>query len=172
MILAFFGDGKGKTTSAIGTMLRTLNLGQKVLLVQFFKGGKLFVNNEVEFLKNLKLKNLKIIQIKSDKWINFEKIDKSLSINIQKEYKSIEKTVFNYKLIVLDEILLCNYYKIISDKNLINLFEKLNNKKINLIITGRKFNKKLEKYIDLITEMKKIKHPFDNSQKAVEGLDF
>ena len=184
MILAFIGNGKGKTTSALGTALRSLNLGKKVLIIQLFKNKNYIKSNEIDFLIKLKLRNLLVRQFGRSGWVDFQNPKRQDFEICARAMEFIIKTLDSSKkvkrnisdilpdLIVFDEVLLANFYNLCEDNALIKLFEICTEKSIDLIVTGQKCKKELFRYFDLITEMKKIKHPFDKGIKAREGLDF
>lgn len=175
MIIALFGNGKGKTTSAVGTMLRSINLGRKVVFIQLHKDIKNFKSNEILFLGGLELSNLTIKQFgKSRGWVNFKNPSKEdlklTSDAIVYVKNAIEKG--RADLVVLDEILLAHYYNLCSDDDLINIIENTQKKELDLILTGGKMKKSLIKYCDLITEFRDIKHPITKGILAKEGIDY
>jgi cob(I)alamin adenosyltransferase len=175
MILAFYGDGKGKTTAAIGTILRSLHLGKRVGIIQFFKNNKNYYSNEILFLEKLNIPNLIVKQFGKKKgWLNFEKPNKE-DIRKAKEGALMAKELLQSKsvdVLVLDEFLLCEYFHLLPKQECINLFEYARSKKIDIILTGRRFDKKLIPYIDCITEMHNVKHPYDRGVSAKEGIDY
>lgn len=170
MIMIFTGNGKGKTTAAIGTSLRALGNYKKVIIVQFLKKGD---SSEIKFLKGINIKNL---LIKS-----FGKARLTDPKNLTKEDFSIARNAINFTiqsvsqkpfLLILDEILIALKFGLIQEKDIMNIIEKCRSDKIHLILTGRGATKKLIDNADLVTDMKCIKHPFEKNKRAILGIDY
>jgi len=167
-IQIYYGEGKGKTTLACGNILRALGRNLKVCFVQFLKKE---LSGEILSLQNFN--NFYFRSFGSGEWINESSIKKQKElvkegINFLKE--SFEKN--NFDIFVLDEILYALQFKIINEEELIELIEK-KPKNSELILTGaHKDFPKLFSYADLITNIKKIKHPYDRGIKAREGIEF
>ncbi|EKD47932.1 MAG: hypothetical protein ACD_65C00215G0005 [uncultured bacterium] len=171
MILVLTGNGKGKTTSAIGTAIRTLGRDKKVLIIQFIKEEQ---SGEILFLKTLKNRNLKLhlcgkgfYQIKGDhtKKAEHQKAAKNGLEILKKELQS-----FSPDLTILDEINVACSLGILNPKEIIEITEKHTN--TDFILTGRNAPKEFTEIGDLVTEMKEIKHPFQKGIRAKEGLEF
>ena len=165
------GNGKGKTTSAVGTIIRALGHGHRVLLLQFMKETE---SGEIKFLKTLRNPNLKIIQsgrgffkIKGDH--STEETHKkyaTLAIKLlQKELKSFSPT-----LTVLDEINTACSLGLTDAKQVVESIMK--NPKTHFILTGRNAPKEFRTIANLITEMKEVKHPFNEGINAQKGMEF
>ncbi len=170
MIMIFTGDGKGKTSAAIGTSLRALGNHKKVVLIQFLKKGD---SSEIKFLKRNSSKNLVIKSFGKTKLTNPK--------NLTKEDFSIAKKAINFTnesvsqkpfLLILDEILIALKFGLIQEIDIIKIIEKCKLDNIHIILTGRGATKKLIDNADLVTGMKCIKHPFDIGAKAIKGIDF
>jgi len=175
MILAFYGSGKGKTTSAVGTLLRSLNLDKRVVLIQLYKNVNNMKSNELEFLKKLKLSNFTLMQFGKEKgWVNFKKPSNEDTKLTKKAVRAVSTIIKKNQadVLVIDEILLSHYYGLCSKEDILNIIQSCNENKIDLILTGRKMRKSLLEHMDLVTEMKSIKHPFEKKIPAKEGIDF
>lgn len=170
LIHIYCGDGKGKTSSAIGVSIRALSNNYKVLFIQFLKDGD---SSEIERLK--RFNNIKIITGKGPKGFTFymtdedkEKVknvhDYNLKAGIELCYKK------EVDLIILDEVIGAMNLNLL-DNNL--LLDFLQNKPENLevIMTGRDPDKKLIDISNYVSEIKKIKHPFDKGIAARRGID-
>lgn len=170
MITIFTGDGKGKTTAAIGTVVRAAGHGFRAFIICFLK-GKDYIHGENAILS--KLPNVTLASFGQEGWVDRE--------NIKPEHKkqaglalSVAKEAINsgnYDIIVLDEI------NIAIDLELVNLDEvikliKEKPKKVELILTGRYTNPKLIQLADLVTEMRNTKHPFIRGITARRGIDY
>ena len=161
-ILVFTGDGKGKTTAAIGTAIRAIGHGKKVIMIQFLKKGEY---GEIKF----KNKNFEIYQFGRKEFvIKPEKED----YEIAKKAIKFAEDVLNKKpfLLILDEINVALNMGLIDINEVISLLEKRED--CHVILTGRNAHEEIIKIADLVTEMKKIKHYYDAGIKAIEGLEY
>ena len=170
LVIIFTGNGKGKTTSALGLALRTLGHGHKVAIVQFIKGG--WVPGEYKALKVFG----NYLQWHSfGEGFTWETQDR----NRDKELvmKSWEKACYyltsnSYKLVILDEINIAIKLGYISEKEVINQLEK-RPFLAHAVLTGRGASKVIINYADLVTEMTLLHHPFkEQGVKAQEGIEF
>ena len=170
LIIITTGQGKGKTTAAIGMGIRTLGHNQNVAIIQFIKGG--WEPGEVKALKIFGDK-LKIHAF--GEGFTWETQDRSKDINIVNS--SWEKALYylkdpKYKLIILDEIIVAIKLGYINEDEIIkgiNLRPDLT----HVVLTGRGASKKLIDSADLVTEMKLIHHPFrEQGVKAQEGIEY
>ncbi|MCD6408100.1 cob(I)yrinic acid a,c-diamide adenosyltransferase [bacterium] len=171
LIQVYTGEGKGKTTAAIGAAVRAAGSDLKVCFIQFFKKP---VSGEIKILKQQK--NIEIYHFATSHPA-FQHFTKGDLIEYKKEFKKnweriksfLKKKKFD--LIILDEILIALRDGFLSEKELINFLKK-KPEKTEIIITGRcALSDELLKVADLITEMRKIKHPFPEI-KARKGIDY
>jgi cob(I)alamin adenosyltransferase len=175
MVIIYTGNGKGKTTSAIGTALRAIANKKKVVIIQFLKPG---TSSEIRLLK--KLNNLAIKQFSNLAIESFGKRTLTDPKNLtNKDFKSAKKALefinISMKkkpfLIILDEILIALKFKLIKEEQVIGIMKKCKANKVHLILTGRGATKRLIKQADIVTEMRNVKHHFDKGAKAVKGID-
>ena len=176
MILVFTGNGKGKTTAALGQAMRALGQGKRVLIIQFIKGP--WKTGEDLFAKKLRVTGYKLQVIKTGKGfvkilgdkLPFKEHQKSAQEGLQLAKKSIASK--KYDLIILDEINNAVDLKLVSAKDALKIIKFLP-KKTDLILTGRNAPKAFIKIADLVTEMKEIKHPFQKNKKSARvGVEF
>lgn len=170
----FYGNGKGKTTSALGTALRACGNGYTVHLIQFMKNGT--GDEEIDYpgeLKALeKFENFSFKRFGTGSWVigtpTQEHIDK---VNEAFEYL---KSSFSgdYDIIIADELLYAVQLGLIKEEKIITLIKnKPKNKE--LIITGsHKPFPAIFELADLVTEVKKIKHPYDKGILARKGIEY
>ncbi len=172
MILAFVGNGEGKTTAAVGHAVRAAGHGKFVAVIQFLKGSE--STGEYKYLSSSQGPGAIIIKTfghseflmkGSDRGPHAEKARQGLLFS--KEAVSKNK----FFLIVLDEIFDACAEGLISETDLESLIDSSLKSGINLVMTGRKVPAALEPKMDLITEMNKVKHYYDKGIKGVEGLD-
>lgn len=170
-IYIFTGHGKGKTTAAIGIAIRAAGSGKKVAFLQFLKAGK-FICSEESILKSIK--NIKFIKFSEPSPIFNKKTNLRKLRLTSKKHIEIAVNLINsgkYDVVVLDELTYHFKYKTISVQEFLN---KIKNRPdfVAIIITGRYAAKELVNKSDLVSEIKKIKHPFDKGIKAIKGIDF
>ncbi|NQV00596.1 MAG: cob(I)yrinic acid a,c-diamide adenosyltransferase [Parcubacteria group bacterium] len=168
MIHIYTGNGKGKTTAALGLGLRAAGAGKKVLLVQFLKDGK---SSEIRLIRKFKNFDVKVFGKKG--FLNKNKLTKK-DFNLARQgFNFVRKAVKSkkYGLIILDEINLINNFGLIETKDILNFIKEVPSK-IELVLTGRYASKKIIQLADLVTEMKEIKHYYKKNIKARKGIEF
>jgi len=161
-ILVFTGDGKGKTSAAIGIAIRAIGHGKKAVMIQFLKKGEY---GETKF----KNENFEIHQFGRKEFVlNPQKIDYELAAEaIKFANKALQKKPF---LLILDEINVALSMGLVTIEDIKSLIEKRG--ETHIILTGRNASKEIIEIADLVTEMKKIKHYYDAGIKAIEGLEY
>ena len=163
----YTGNGKGKTTAALGLAVRAIGAGLKVFIGQFVKGMHY---SELDSLKAFE-PNLTVKQYGRDCFIYKEPTQEDIRIARQGFLEM--KEVINcgeYDVVIMDEIAIANYYNMISVDEVLEL---LNDKpeSVELILTGRYIDKKLIEAADLVTEMREIKHYYTKGVQAREGIE-
>ncbi len=170
LLIVFTGNGKGKTTAALGMALRTIGHGYKVAIIQFIKGG--WTTGEEKALKNLS-SNISWHSLgEGFTWETQDRIrDEKLvqeAWGMAKEYIKNE----SYKLIILDEINIATKLGYLASEEIITFLKSINNRQNHIVLTGRGAPDSIINYADLVTEMKLIRHPFKEqgikAQKCVE----
>ena len=171
----FWGNGKGKTTSALGTALRACGNGYKVHLIQFMKAGADSLEQQIpgEILALKKFSNFTYKRFGTGNWI----IGKPTQEQINSAKKAMEyvKSALenkNYDIIIADEILYAIQLGLLKEDDVIELIKNKPEDK-ELIITGsHKPFPRIFELANLVTEIRKIKHPFDSGYLARRGLDY
>lgn len=171
MLYVITGNGKGKSTSAMGQILRAIGHGHKVCLVQLFKGKEFY--GEQKILATLPNVDIAAFAPKHPGCfpeIPNEKLLKQCSqaVNFLKELINKDN---NYKLIVLDEFVIALRDKFIKVDVLLEILLKLS-LKYDVFITGRCAPKKLIEAADMVSEVKEVKHHFNCGIKARKGIEF
>ena len=170
MILLITGNGKGKTTSAIGQIVRALGHNQKVCLIQLFKGESFYGEQNIL----TKLENLDFFSFAKKHPFCFKEVSKEQVIKEceQSLNKLTEISQNNkYNLIVLEEFNIALRDNFIDETFFINTVKKLNENS-NVVITGRGASQKLIDVADLVSEIKEIKHPYTKGVLAQEGIEY
>lgn len=167
MIQVYTGNGKGKTTAALGLAIRAAGAGLKVYIGQFAKGR---VYSELAALE--KIKNIKVEQFGTSCFIKKAPTRKDLALaknGLEKVKKIIAKRI--YDVVILDEINIALKLKLLSLKDVVNLI-KNSPKKIELVLTGRYAPPEILKIADLVSEIKEVKHYHKKGVKARKGIEF
>ncbi len=170
LLIVFTGNGKGKTTAALGMALRTIGHGYKVAIIQFIKGG--WTTGEEKSLKNLSSNISWHALGEGFTWETQDRIrDEKL---VQEAWELAKEYIKNesYKLIILDEVNIAIKLGYLPSEEIITFLKSLNNRKNHIVLTGRGASDSIINYADLVTEMKLIRHPFKEqgikAQKCVE----
>jgi len=166
LIYLFTGNGKGKTTSALGTAIRALGYGKKVVIIQFMKKRetgekKFFENHKLEFYQ---FGRKEFVDLKSPSEEDKKFAEEGLKF-------AREKLKGKPFLLILDELNVAISAGLLNTKEILDMLKNIP-EKTNVIITGRYAKEELIKKADLVTEMTEIKHPFQEGKPAIKGLDY
>lgn len=169
LVHIYCGKGKGKTTACVGLSVRASGAGKKVLFVQFFKNG---VSSEVKSLRMLPNVETLICEKPVNFFLHMDENEKNEAKQLYSELlnKAFEQSE-NADLLVLDEIISTCHYGIADEKLLLD-FLKNKREDLEVVLTGREPSEALMACADYITEMQKIKHPYDKGIKARQGIEF
>lgn len=166
-IQIYTGNGKGKTTAAIGQAIRAAGAGKKVFIAQFVKGQQYSELNALLLFPEIDIKQYGL------KCFIIDKPTKNDIKAAEKGLKEVADIVVNnqYDIVIMDEIFIALFYKLI---NLAALKKLIKDKPqpMEIIMTGRYAPTELIEIADLVTEMKEIKHYFNNGIIARKGIEF
>ncbi len=169
LVLVHTGNGKGKSSSAFGVIIRALGWGHKVGIVQFIKGK--WITGERQFFTKF-----------SDQ-VDWHTMGEGFTWDTQDRARDIAaaESAFNraremmesgeYDLVVLDEINIALRYDYLDIQTVIDAL-KARSDRTSVILTGRDAKPELCEYADLVSEMTEVKHPFKAGIKAQRGIDF
>jgi cob(I)alamin adenosyltransferase len=169
LVQVYTGNGKGKTTAALGLAFRAVGHGMKVLVVQFMKGN--VQRGELESAKKLS-PNLTLKQVGRETFISKPNPDpKDLQL-AQKGFSIARKAIQNkeYDIVILDEINLAIDYGLIPLTDLLQIIDSKPDT-VELILTGRNVKREILERADLVTEMVDRKHYYDKGVPAREGIE-
>ena len=171
LVILYTGEGKGKTTAALGIVLRAVGYKKKCLIVQF---GKAWFTGELVGIKML-APYVKIIQggkgflnILGDK-VPLKKHKQAAKEAFGILYKAVVSD--KWDIVVADEIIGSAAAGVLPEEKVVRLI-KDKPERLDLILTGHNGSKRLIKMADLVTEMREIKHPFQKGIFAKKGIDF
>jgi cob(I)alamin adenosyltransferase len=172
LTIVYTGKGKGKTTAALGIVLRAVGYEKKVCMIQFIKGSWHY--GEMTSSKKLEPEFEMITIGKGFVGIIDDKSTKEDHKKIAKEAIKISNEKIQsgkYDIVILDEINYAVNLDLVSVKDVLNLI-KSKPQKIDLVLTGNYAKEEVIEIADLVTEMREIKHPFQRGIKAKKGIDF
>jgi len=166
LVHVYTGDGKGKTTAALGLAMRAAGQGMKVAFIQFIKGEPC---GEHLFVKEYK--PFEIVQISIGD--SFKKSKEKLSREAQETLAYAEHEIRSgkYDLVVLDEIFVALSQGLITIKQVLELLDS-KPVSVELVLTGRNAPPEISQRADLVTEMLMIKHPFIEGTSARRGIEY
>lgn len=174
IIQIYFGNGKGKTTAAIGQAVRALGHGFSIYMAQFLKPMDAF-SGEIAMFKvfgpNFKFhRPNRSCFLDNSLTKNEKEIEKGLIIG---EIKSAREEMLkgSYDIFIFDELLTALNLDMIEEKELIELLKK-KPEQIEIILTGLKCNKRIMDMADLVTDMRSIKHPYQYGLRARRGIEY
>ena len=169
LVHIYCGKGKGKTTASVGLSVRAAGAGKRVLFVQFFKNG---VSSEVKMLSLLP----GVETLVNERYVNFFlKMDDEQKAEASEIYAQLLDKALSiandFDLLVLDEIISTCHYGIVDEAKLIEFLDS-RAEGLEVVLTGRKPSERMMERADYITEMTKIKHPYDKDIPARKGIEF
>lgn len=173
LIIVHTGNGKGKTTAALGLAVRAWGDGLRVLILQFIKGSWKY--GELEALRILGETNGRLEVRRGGR--GFSQRDTEDKAEHRKAAQEAwrealeEITASRWDLIVLDEINYAVKFGLVEIEQVMDLLDK-KPPELHLVLTGRDARPELIERADLVTEMKLIKHPYQKGIKAQKGIEF
>ena len=170
LIHIYCGDGKGKTTAAVGLAVRCAGRGNKVLLVQFLKS-----RDSGELYSLAKLPDIEVMRGKESKKFTFQMNEEekhALLIEHNKMFEQILSKIKNggYSLLIFDEVIGALNAKVFEMPKLIE-FLRHKPENLEVVLTGRNPAPELVEIADYVSEMRKVKHPMDKGIMAREGIE-
>ena len=166
------GGGKGKTSAALGLVLRAVGYNHKVCMVQFVKGSWHY--GELDSAKRLAPEFELITAGKGFVGILDDKSPREDHVKAANDTLEISKEKImsgNFDVVILDEINYALQLKLLNLDDVVDLI-KSKPSELDLVLTGNHAEEKVIELADLVTEMKEIKHPFKSGIKAKKGIDF
>ena len=172
LIVVYTGPGKGKTTAALGTALRSVGQGLKVLMVQFIKGSWHY--GELEAARMLGEDRFKILPMGRGFVKLGEEKPHPEDVRLAQEAWEFARQKLlggEYDLVILDEINYAISYKML-DPGVVAQALKQKPEMVHVILTGRNAHASIVEVADLVTEMREVKHPYQKGILAQRGIDY
>ncbi len=169
LIQVYTGNGKGKTTAALGLALRAWGRGLRVCVIQFMKVGEEY--GEISALR--KLPGIDLFQYGRDQLITKGKHTKE-DVALAKRGMRKAKGALSgkkYDLVILDEVNVIAYFGIVAPQEVMNVIRS-RAENVEVVMTGRKAPKLFIDEADLVTEMRMVKHPYDSGVLARAGIEY
>jgi cob(I)alamin adenosyltransferase len=163
------GDGKGKSSSALGMALRSLGYGYKVGIVQFIKGAQ--PSGEAKFFSEI-VSNVTFYQMGTG--FTWETQDRSKDVKAAEAGWEVAAKMLSddaYHLVILDELTYMISFGYLDEERVIKALTQ-RPKKQSVVVTGRGGGKALKDWADTVSEVRDIKHAFNSGIMALEGVDF
>lgn len=169
LVQVFTGEGKGKTSAALGIVLRALGHGLRVYIAYFMKGD--YPYGERNVLS--KLPNVDFESFGGEGFVNPANVTLDEKEQAERALAAVREAMLSggYDVVVLDEVNVAVAFELLELDKVVRL---INDKPLNveLILTGRKADAEIIKLADLVTECLKIKHPYDKGIMARKGIDY
>lgn len=167
MVQVYTGEGKGKTTAAIGQAVRALGHGQKVFVVQFLKGRP---SGEVRVLEGLE--RVTIERFGSPGFVFGRPTAEDIEL-AKRGFERAQEVVLSgkYDLVILDEINLLINYNMLDVEQVVGLIKE-KPRRVELILTGRGAHQKVVEAADLVSEIRAVKHYYREGIGARPGVEY
>jgi cob(I)alamin adenosyltransferase len=172
LVIVYTGGGKGKTSAALGLVLRAVGYNHKVCMVQFVKGS--WHSGELDSAKRLEPEFELVTAGKGFVGILDDKSPHEDHVKAAYETLMVGKEKIlsgKYNVVILDEINYAIQLDLIKLNDVLDII-KSKPSELDLVLTGNHATKEIIELADLVTEMKEIKHPFKSGIKAKKGIDF
>jgi cob(I)alamin adenosyltransferase len=172
LVIVYTGKGKGKTTAALGIVLRSVGHGYKVGMIQFIKGEWYY--GELSSSKRLEPEFEMIAAGKG--FVGIIDDDHSIEVHQKAAQEAVALARDRlssgiYDIIILDEINYAMKLNLISVQDVLDIIRK-KPKKTSLVLTGNYAPDEVIAIADLVTEMREVKHPYQSGMKAKKGIDY
>jgi len=169
LIHLYCGDGKGKTTAAVGLAVRMSGAGKTVLFGQFFKTGGSSELRALEQLPGIKVLSCDTIPGRYSRLTEEQR--QQVTVDYRAYLEQLLAEAPAYDLLVLDEAVSACNRGILEEATLLD-FLAHKPEDLEVVLTGRDPSAALQQLADYLTEMKKHKHPYDQGVKARRGVEF
>jgi cob(I)alamin adenosyltransferase len=169
LVHVYTGNGKGKTTAALGLALRAAGSNMRTYIGQFLKGRQY---GELESIKQLS-PLITIEQYGLNAWVHVDKANPNQKAAAREGLIKATEAILSekYDLVILDEINITLFFGVLPEQEILDLLD-IKPDSVELVLTGRNAPQSLIDRADLVTEMKEIKHPFTQGIQARQGIEF
>ena len=171
LIQVYTGDGKGKSTAAIGQAVRAAGHGFKVAFISFFKDPEVFGYGEYRSLEQLNIGTFVFAKRHPHfyKELNPDDVRRECSAGLESIRELLRDACWD--MLVLDEINIALRDRFLEEEEVLSLLEA-KPEKLELVLTGRGAPEKIIGRADLVSEVREVKHPYSRGLKAREGIEY
>jgi len=172
LVIAYTGNGKGKTTAALGLCVRAVGHGNKCLIIQFIKSD--WEYGELKGISglgpNVEIRPMGVgcFGMPGDKT---PQEDHRRAARTALETACDEMVSGAYDVVVLDEVFIAVHYGLVGVDDVLDIVGR-KPEKVNLVLTGRYADERILDAADLVTEMNEIKHPYQSGMLSKKGIDY
>lgn len=168
LVQVYTGDGKGKTTAALGLALRAIGNGLSVIMIQFMKSPQTY--GEYEIAKSLP--GLTLLPMGRPSLVTLQHPHKEDVEAAENALAKAKEALVSghYDMVIMDEINVALHFRLISEEAVIELL-KQRPPKVEVVLTGRYASPAIMDVADLVTEMRCLKHPFNRGIPARAGIE-
>ncbi|MFO8100763.1 MAG: cob(I)yrinic acid a,c-diamide adenosyltransferase [Dehalococcoidia bacterium] len=167
LVHIYTGDGKGKTTSALGLALRASGQGFKVIIIQFLKGAP----NCGEHRFASKYQPFEIVQLTRGNCFTLP--EEQLQQDVERTMELVEDAITGgkYRMVILDEVFAAINRGMLDTAQIVDLIKR-KPEEMELVLTGRSAPAEIIELADYVTEMQMVKHPYSQGIKGRRGIEF
>ncbi len=168
LVQVYYGNGKGKTTAALGQALRAAGRDKRVLIVQFMKKWDYGELHSVEKIPRITIKTFgtkEFVYKGKAKQIDYQEAEKAFAEGVQGARSN------QYDMIIFDELNVAVDFGLLPLKKVLDFLEQ-RPEEVEIIITGRNAPQEIIDRADLVTEMREIKHPYQKGIQARVGIEY
>jgi len=171
LVMVYTGNGKGKTTAALGLALRQVGWGRRVLVIQFMKGKGNVYGERIAAEKYLPL--LEIEQHGRDEFVNLANPDR---VDVDLAHRGLERaqealSSGKYQMVVLDEINVALASRLLTLEEVLTLIDR-KPPEVDIVLTGRRCPQAILEHADMVSEVTEVKHHYEKGVKAREGIEY
>ena len=168
LVQVYTGNGKGKTTAALGLAMRALGCGLSVAMVQFMKPDQ----GSGEYVMSKKLKNFTLLPCGLQHLVDPRNITDGDRKAAREALLTVKELLYSgkYDLFIIDEINVAMGWKLVDTKEVIDILEG-RPKNVEIVLTGRYVPNEIIEMADLVTEMRMVKHPYEKGIGPRKGIE-
>ena len=172
LVSVFTGEGKGKTSAAIGIAVRAAGWGARVYILGMMKGGA-YAEEHGEYFVLKKLPNVTVIYFGERSWLRSGPAQAAYSAKTKEQLLAAKKAMLSgdYDIVILDEINQATIKGLVDVPDVLDLI-KSRPENVELILTGRGAALEVVQAADLVSEILMIKHPYVEGIRARKGIDY
>jgi cob(I)alamin adenosyltransferase len=169
LVQVYTGDGKGKTTAALGLALRAAGHGLRTYIGQFLKGRDY---GELESIKRL-APQVRLEQYGLNAWVHVDQVTPEQRQAAQAGLEKASQALMGgeYDIVVLDEVNVALYFGLLSEAEVLALIDS-KPPQVELVLTGRRAPQAILERADLVTEMHELRHPYQRGIEARAGIEY